>query len=77
MDERFRLVCRAATCGRARQLLRGAMRASRKHFRHEERMLLPVVERSLGLGVLTALGEAFKKTSGAKKTRAYMAGLRV
>jgi hypothetical protein len=42
------------------------MRASREHFRREERNLFPAVERALGLGVLSALGEAFKKASKAK-----------
>jgi len=47
-------------------LLREALQASREHFLDEERRLFPEVERALGLGVLTVLGEAFKKASKAK-----------
>ena len=56
----------AATCEGACQLLRDALRASGEHFRDEERRLCPAAERALGLGVLTALGEAFKKAAKAK-----------
>lgn len=75
MDERLCQVHQAATCGRARQLLRGAMRASREHFCHEERDLIPVVERALGLCALTALGEAFKNASKGKRKGAHSVGL--
>jgi len=75
LDERLGRVHQAATCGQARQLLRGALRASREHFRDEERHLFPVVERALGLGVLTALGEAFKKASKTKRKGAFSAVL--
>ena len=61
LDTRFRQARKASTREGARGLLQGAMRASREHFRHEERDLFPLVERTLGLGVLSALGEAFKK----------------
>jgi hypothetical protein len=75
MDDRFHRVHQATTCGRARQLLRGAMRASRKHFSHEERRLLPAVERALGLGVMSALGGAFMRASKAKAKGAIPTGL--
>ena len=79
LDERLRQVHEAPTCERARRLLRAAMRASREHFRHEERELFPVLERALGLGVLAALGEAFKKASKAKTNgpRSAALGLRL
>ena len=73
VDERWAQVHHAATCREACQLLRGAVRASRQHFRREERHLLPAVERALGLGVLTALGEAFKKGSRANRKGAQSA----
>jgi hypothetical protein len=57
------------------RLLRAAMRASREHFRHEERDLFPLLEQALGLGVLTALSAVFKKASKAKTKRAQPAGL--
>jgi len=76
LDDRLRQVHEAPTCGRARGLLRAAMRAGRAHFRHEERKLLPAVERALGLGVLTALGEGFKKKARkGKASGAQHAGL--
>ena len=77
VDDRFRRVGQAATCEGARRLLRAAMCASREHFRHEERDLFPVVERALGLGVLTALGGAFKRASKAKTKGARSARLRL
>ena len=75
MDERLRRVHQAATCGGARRLLQAAMCTSREHFRHEERNLFPAVARALGLGVLAALGEAFKTASKAKRMGAHSAGL--
>ena len=75
LDDRFCQVHEAPTCERARRLLRAAMRAAREHFRDEERSLFPAVERALGLGALTALGEAFKKAPQAKAKRAEQPGL--
>ena len=49
--------------------------ASWRAFRDEERRLFPVVERALGLGVSTALGEAFKKAARAKTKGAQPEGL--
>lgn len=69
LDERFRQAQKAASCEAARRLLRGGIRAAREHFRNEERNLLPAVERALGLGVLTALGGAFKKKAMRAKSK--------
>ena len=77
VGDRFRRVCKAATCEGARRSLRAAMRRSREHFRHEERDLFPMVERALGLGVLTALGGAFKRASKAKTKGARSARVRL
>jgi len=68
LDEQVRQVQEASTCEGASRLLRAAMGAAREHFRHEERDLFPVLERSLGLGVLAALGEAYRKGMKAKAT---------
>ena len=68
LDEQVRQVQEASTCAEASRLLRAAMRAAREHFRHEERDLFPVLERALGLGVLAALGEAYRKAVKAKTT---------
>ena len=73
LNERLREVQEAPTCERACGLLRGAMGAAREHFRDEERNLFPAVERELGLGVLSALGEAFKKATKATKAKANVA----
>jgi len=69
LDERLRQMHAAETCERARGLLRGAMRAGRAHFRQEERELFPAVERALGLGVLSALGERFRKKGRKARTK--------
>jgi hypothetical protein len=66
LDGRLGQVHEAPTSERARRLLRAAMRAAREHFRYEERDLFPAVERALGRGALTALGEAFKNAPKAK-----------
>lgn len=66
LDEQLRQVHEASACEEASRLLRAAMRAAREHFRHEERDLFPVLERSLGLSVLAALGEALKKAMKAE-----------
>ena len=75
MDQRLLQVHQAATCGGARRLLLAAMRASRQHFRHEERDLLPVLDGALGPGALTALGQAFKEGPKAKSKGTQQAPL--
>ena len=66
MDERLQQVKRAATCGQARRLLRAALRASARHFRNEERYVLPMLERALKPEDLAALGKAFARARGAE-----------
>ncbi len=68
LDEQLRQVHEASACEEASRLLWAAMRAAREHFRHEERDLFPVLERSLGLGVLAALGEAYRQAMKARGT---------
>jgi hemerythrin-like domain-containing protein len=77
VDDRIRHVQEAPTCELARERLRVAMRASREHFRWEERELFPVLERTLGLGVLAALGEAFSKATKIKANRTERARRRL
>ena len=74
LNERLRRVREARTCEQARELLLGAMRASREHFDQEERKLFPVLERALGLAMLAAFGEAFKRATKAEAKRARPAG---
>jgi hypothetical protein len=64
MDERLHQVGRAGTCKQARRLLRGAMRASVRHFRNEERYILPALEQALKPADLAALGKAFAGVRG-------------
>jgi len=75
MDDRLRQVHQAASCSEAQRLLRAAMRASRAHFRDEERNLFPVLERALGPVALTVLGEAFKAGPKAKSKGTQAAAL--
>ena len=56
IDSRLTLVHAARNIPRARALLRGAMAASRKHFRHEERLVFPRLEKDIQPEVLTKLG---------------------
>jgi len=67
LDGRLRQVQKARTCERACGLLQAAMGASREHFRHEERVLFPMLERALEPGVLCALGKAFQKAARGPK----------
>ena len=60
MDDRLHQVHRAGTCKQARRLLRAAMRASVRHFRDEERYILPALERALKPEALAALGKGFE-----------------
>ena len=66
MDERLQQVQRAATCGQGRRLLRAALRASARHFRNEERYVLPMLERALKPEDLAAMGKAFTRIRGGK-----------
>lgn len=61
MDERLHQVGRAVTCKQARRLLRTAMRASIRHFRDEERYILPALEQALKPESLAALGKGFEE----------------
>ena len=67
VDARFHQVRQAATCDQARELLRAALRASRAHFREEERTILPLLERTLSPTALRELGDAFKAPSRVKR----------
>jgi hemerythrin-like domain-containing protein len=61
IDDRLRRVHTANTCAEARRLLKAAILASREHFQGEERHVFPLLERSLGEEMLTALGETWMK----------------
>jgi len=76
MDDRLHEVHRAGTCRQARRLLRAAMRASVRHFRDEERYILPALERALKPEDLAALGKAFARVreGGAKPREEQVLG---
>jgi hypothetical protein len=66
MDDRLLQARTAPTCKAAQRLLRAAMRASVRHFRNEERYILPALERTLKPRNLAALGKAFLEVRGSK-----------
>jgi iron-sulfur cluster repair protein YtfE (RIC family) len=61
IDDRLRKVHTANTCAEARRLLKAAIVASREHFRAEERMVFPMLEKSLAKETLLALGAGWVK----------------
>ena len=66
LDDRLRRVHEATNCEEACGLLRAGLVGARAHFQREERELFPVLERALGMGALTTLGQAFGKAAQAK-----------
>jgi hypothetical protein len=66
MADRLHQVQRAGTCGQARRLLRTAIRACVRHFRKEERYVLPMLGRALKPEDQAALRKAFARVRGGK-----------
>jgi iron-sulfur cluster repair protein YtfE (RIC family) len=56
IDDRLKQVQTAANLSDARRLLRLALLASRQHFRREERIIFPLIEKVLQKETLTKLG---------------------
>jgi iron-sulfur cluster repair protein YtfE (RIC family) len=56
IDSRLTRVRSTRRIAQARSLLRGAMAASRKHFKREERRVFPLIEKGMQLQTLTKLG---------------------
>jgi iron-sulfur cluster repair protein YtfE (RIC family) len=56
IDSQLTRVHSAPNIARARKLLGGAMAASRKHFKHEERKVFPLLEKGMKPEALTKLG---------------------
>ncbi len=69
IDEHFRLVHRANGLSEARRLLKKALAATREHFRREEDIVFPFLERVLRAETQQSLGEA-GTSSHAASTRA-------
>ena len=58
IDNNFKLVHSASGLAEAQRLLKKALAASREHFRHEEEMIFPLLERVLPRDTLNDLGGA-------------------
>jgi len=58
IDNNYRQVHRASSLAEAQRLLKKALAASREHFRYEERVVFPLLERVLPSETLNDLGEA-------------------
>ncbi len=56
IDSQLTRVHSARTIARARTLFRGALAASRRHFKHEERKVFPLIEEGMQPEALTKLG---------------------
>ena len=65
IDDRLRKVYSARTCAEARRLLKGAIQASREHFRGEEKHVFPFLEKTLQGDTLTELGKAWSRRQAA------------
>jgi hemerythrin-like domain-containing protein len=59
IDGRLKKVRTANTCAEARRLLHAVIQYSREHFRGEERVLFPLLEKALQPETLTELGRAW------------------
>jgi len=58
IDDNFKRVHNAGSLAEAQLLLKKALAASRDHFRYEERVVFPLLERVLASETLGDLGEA-------------------
>jgi hemerythrin-like domain-containing protein len=56
IDHRLTRVYTAKDVEQARVLFRAALDASRRHFKHEERVVFPLIEQAANLDTLTRLG---------------------
>jgi hemerythrin-like domain-containing protein len=56
IDARLKAVQTARTCDEGRRLLQAALQASRDHFRAEERIVFPMIEKLLHAETLAELG---------------------
>jgi len=69
IDDRLRMVHTANTCARARRLLKVAIKASREHFRAEERSVFPLLEKVLQEETLTELGQSWMQRQATLASR--------
>jgi hemerythrin-like domain-containing protein len=59
IDHNFKRVRGASSLAEAQRLLKKALAASREHFRHEERVVFPLLKRALPSETLIELGETW------------------
>ena len=59
IDHNFKRVRGASSLAEAQRLLKKALAASREHFRHEERVVFPLLKRALPGETLIELGETW------------------
>ncbi|MCU0782637.1 MAG: hemerythrin domain-containing protein [Verrucomicrobia bacterium] len=77
IDEHFHCVQRVNDPAEAQRLLRKALAATREHFRREEQIVFPFLERVLQAETLAALGETWMSSylaSAKRETPATIAG---
>lgn len=57
LDGRLKTVQTTQSCPEARRLLKAALNAAREHFNLEEKVIFPLLEKSLGTEALKELGK--------------------
>jgi hemerythrin-like domain-containing protein len=65
IDDRLRMVHTAKTCAEARRLLKAAILSTREHFRGEERIVFPLLEKLLDPDTLTDLAKNWMRRQAA------------
>ncbi len=64
LDDRLRKIYSAPSCAQGRRLLQAALAGTREHFRHEERVVFPMMERVLKAETLIDLGRPWTERGG-------------
>ena len=67
LDARLKSIQTATNCTEARRLLKATLGSSREHFRLEERVLFPLLERSLKTETLRELGRTWLEREAASR----------
>lgn len=70
IDERLRKVHTTNTCAEARRLLKLVIQTTRDHFRSEERLVFPMLEKALKEETLLELGAAWIQRNASPTGRA-------
>jgi hemerythrin-like domain-containing protein len=67
LDARLKSIQAATNCTEARRLLKATLGSSREHFRLEEKVLFPLLERSLKTETLRELGRTWLEREAASR----------